>query len=267
MRMRIHLFAAAVAVIHVFGCQGKEDLVSAGNKSLSLGAFEEALADFDSALEKDPGYIEAMLGKAEAYLGAGKIDQAESWHSKATQAAPENQQAQKALVDFYMALGQKEHSASRYNAAAEWYAKIAGVEAAEPAKKAAAKQLAECRFQVLYENIRPKLGKLKQAENLGVAVRGVAKAPRRGSGATKKDKARNAAISAAHDKLRKIALKLSSKAGDPSAAAGVRVESSTVSEEGWLRRGRTYRVKVALSFKDLARLIFAIEQGSAPAIQ
>ncbi len=71
---------------------------------LTLGKFDDAVVDYDAALQIDPKLVMAYLGRADAYLAAGKPDKAGESHDQLVRAMPNS-----ALAYDYRGVFRREH--------------------------------------------------------------------------------------------------------------------------------------------------------------
>lgn len=75
-RLFIHILIICCLALAACG-QGVSDLMEEGNQYLSEGNYQGAIVIYKTVLENSPENMEARLALGKAYLGAGKMDQAE----------------------------------------------------------------------------------------------------------------------------------------------------------------------------------------------
>lgn len=75
-RLLIHILLFACFALAACG-QGVSDLMTEGDQYMKDGNYQGAIVIYKTVLEKAPETMEARLGLAKAYLGAGKAEQAE----------------------------------------------------------------------------------------------------------------------------------------------------------------------------------------------
>jgi len=109
------------AEISKFIAQSNEDakvklLYNKGNKFVKLGQYENAIKEYDAAIEQDPGYVRAYFGKAIALKKMRRYDEAEQAYQKVIEIDP-------TMARAYFNLGILYRSREQYNKAIDIYQK------------------------------------------------------------------------------------------------------------------------------------------------
>jgi serine/threonine-protein kinase len=93
--------------------------VSLGEAYRRTGRLEEAIVEFQAALERDPLNSEARSGLARVYFDQGRLDEAEALHKKAIELQPRQWAAYSAIGVFYNNTGRTAEAAKAFEKAIE----------------------------------------------------------------------------------------------------------------------------------------------------
>jgi tetratricopeptide (TPR) repeat protein len=102
---------AGIAAIAVFfaGCAGRtpERAEASGIHYLKVHQYEQAVSDFEYAVDKEPGRFVSRLGLGEALIGAGRSDEARAHLEVAYTLRPNDPDATEALARAMLESGDK----------------------------------------------------------------------------------------------------------------------------------------------------------------
>ncbi|QFU77142.1 tetratricopeptide repeat protein [Halioglobus maricola] len=93
--------------------------IGLGNLYLVSGQYQQALTEFDTALALKPGYVEALLGRADAYFGQQLMVEAGEHYRRALALNPDNWRAQKKMGNFLFDSGRPEEAIPYYQRIAD----------------------------------------------------------------------------------------------------------------------------------------------------
>ena len=119
----ISLFLVSLLIVLSLAMCGQEEPVSEhlkrGNELSRSGEFEEAVAEYEKALEIEPENIDLLSNIGVAYYNLGQLDKAIDHYSRAIEIAPSDADIRSNLAAAYVQLEQLDNALEEYQKAVE----------------------------------------------------------------------------------------------------------------------------------------------------
>jgi Flp pilus assembly protein TadD len=94
-----------------------EEHFQKGNELVQAGEFEQAIAEFEAVLEKEPENISALSNLGVVYYNLGRLDEAIAQYQKAIELAPQDADIHSNLAAAYVQQEQLDTALTEYQAA------------------------------------------------------------------------------------------------------------------------------------------------------
>ena len=124
--LALGLLAGLAAVVALGACgelpsdngdQSVEEHFQRGNELTQQGMFEEAIAEYQAAIEADPENVSALTNLGVAFYNVGRLQDAVDQYTRALEIAPNDADIHSNLAAAYVQLGQLDAALEEYQAA------------------------------------------------------------------------------------------------------------------------------------------------------